>query len=188
MVVKKKCLDIDTSVERNSELISSIYALKLKYNINDEDLKEISSINEIYIPISIFSKKLSSLESIVKYLRENLELRNIDIAKLTKRDQRVVSTTYRVSLNKYSRNYENLSFKYSFPLSIISNKNYSILENVCNYLHNNLKLSLNEISVLLKRDYQTVWTVLRRYSEKTKITMNKLNQNNKQKKIRSANE
>jgi len=43
------------------------------------------------------------------------------------------------------------------PVSIFS-KDLGMLESVSLYMRDDLKLSFNEISRLLKRDYKTIWT------------------------------
>ena len=50
---------------------------------------------EINIPVSIFDdRRLGVLESLVFYLRENLSLKNSEIAKLLNRDDRTIWTVY----------------------------------------------------------------------------------------------
>ena len=51
--------------------------------------------NNILLPISIFNDQLSILESIVKYLKEVLNLRYYEIANLLGRDNRTVWTVYK---------------------------------------------------------------------------------------------
>ena len=48
--------------------------LKQKYNIKGKELEKLSASKEITIPVSIFNETLGPLESIVKYLKENLNL------------------------------------------------------------------------------------------------------------------
>ena len=49
---------------------------------------------EIFIPSCIFNTKLSALESIVKYLRENLGMPNREIALLISKSQKSVWQSY----------------------------------------------------------------------------------------------
>ena len=50
---------------------------------------------EINIPISIFDdRRVGVLESLVSYLRDNLTLKNSEIAKLLNRDDRTIWTVY----------------------------------------------------------------------------------------------
>jgi len=49
----------------------------------------------IWIPISIFTdKKLGLLESLTKYLREDIEMTNYQIASALNRDNRTIWTSY----------------------------------------------------------------------------------------------
>lgn len=56
------------------------------------------------IPISIFSDKFSAYESLVKYLKEELELKFSEIAEILKRDQRTIWTIYSRSGKKVGLN------------------------------------------------------------------------------------
>ena len=57
--------------------------------------------SEISVPLSVFKdRKLSVLESLVKYLKENYELRFSEIASLLNKDQRNIWTVYNRSKNK----------------------------------------------------------------------------------------
>ena len=166
MLVKGDVSEFSNINYNYARLISEISTLKLKNNISYSEFLKISKTDEIYIPLSIFDSELSPFETIVIYLRDNLNLRNKDIAKLTNRDERAISMTYRVGLKKSSRKLNDNSFEISFPLSLLKNRKKSILEIICFYLYSEKKLTFNEISSLLKKNYQTIWTVIRRYNEK----------------------
>ncbi len=57
--------------------------------------------SDFFVPISIFSNlKLSVLESIVKYMKENLSLTYHNIAVLLKRDDRTIWTIYSRAIKK----------------------------------------------------------------------------------------
>ncbi|MEK6879693.1 MAG: hypothetical protein AABY22_08810, partial [Nanoarchaeota archaeon] len=57
--------------------------------------------SDFFIPASIFSNlKLSVLESIVKYLKETLNLTYHNIAVLLKRDERNIWTIYNRAIKK----------------------------------------------------------------------------------------
>jgi len=53
----------------------------------------------------------------------------------------------------------------SLPISIFT-KETGMLESASLYLKDELKLSFNEISRLLKRDYKTIWTIEKRIRNK----------------------
>ena len=76
---------------------------------------------EIKVPISVFNNdKLSSLETIVKYLRENLLLSFKQIASLTNRNPIALAVTYRNAKKKLEAKFvvEEIS-PYHIPVSIL---------------------------------------------------------------------
>ncbi|MBA3064008.1 hypothetical protein FP803_01065 [Candidatus Woesearchaeota archaeon] len=120
----------------------------------------------IEIPACIFNDKLSALETIVKYLKENLNLKYSEIAKLLNRNDRTIWTTYSNSRKKYSKEFVVKDNKYFIPASIISNRSLSVLESIVSYLKNNFDLKYSQIALLLCRDQRTIWTVYNRRKRK----------------------
>lgn len=177
--VKKEKIS-DFSSQNNTKEVYE--ALKKEYNINSEDLIKFYKIQKFFektknlspelikqleepgIPLSIFSKELSCLESITKYLKENLNYTNKQIAKLTKRSEKTIWQAYNSS-KKFPKFKLEFS-KYYLPLSILSNRKFAVLESVVKYLRETLKLSYSEISKLLHRDERTIWTVYSRVKKK----------------------
>lgn len=111
---------------------------------------------------------MSALEAIVKYLRENRELRLSDIAKLISRDQRAIGVTYRFASKKMKLVIKAPASKYNLPVSIISERKMSVLESITYYLRRNYDLSYHDVAELLKRDDRTIWTVYNRALRKLK--------------------
>ncbi len=157
--------------------------LKKEYNISDEDLKKFYKVKqfldkltpeiikdlekkEIEIPIVIFSKKLSCLESVVKYLRENFELSNKEIGKLTKRSEKTIWQAYNSGRRKSSLKFKVKFSKYYIPVNVLSDRKLSVLESIVKYLRENFDLSFSEIGRLLYRDSRTIWTVYSRARKK----------------------
>ena len=88
--------EISKLLYRTKSPIIATYKNSLKKFKNSLDIK-----SDFFVPISIFSDiKLSILESIVKYLKENLKLTYHNIAVLLKRDDRTIWTIYSRSLKK----------------------------------------------------------------------------------------
>ena len=136
--------------------------LKLKY----DKLEILSRLEkEEFIPLSIFNKKLSSLEVISKYLFENKNLSLKKISELLNRSNRNIWNSYNKSKKKFSKK---LFVKESIllPISILRNLDFTLLENIVSYLKENLELSYHEIAVLLHRDDRTIWTVYNRVKKK----------------------
>ncbi len=144
-------------------LIQEIIKLKNQNKISEDGLSEIFN-EEILIPVSIFSNS-SPLESLVKYLKENAGLRFIEVAKLTKRDQRTIWATYNHIIKKKIN--LRINSKILIPVSIFSNRKLSVLENLILYLNKNF--TLKQISLIINRDYKTIWTCYNRSKKKCQI-------------------
>ena len=122
--------------------------------------------DEIEIPACVFNDKLSALETIVKYLKENIGLKYSEIAKLLNRNDRTIWTTYSNSRKKYSKEFVVKANKLFIPVSIISNRSFSVLESIVYYLKDNCNLKYSQIALMLHRDQRTVWTVYNRRKRK----------------------
>ena len=123
---------------------------------------------DVKVPISVFKNDyLSSLENIVKYLRENMLLSFKQIASLTNRNNIALAVTYRNAKKKLEAKFvvEGVS-PYSVPVSILQDRNISVLENVVSYLKDTFGLTYHKIAVLLNRNDRTVWTVYQRAKKK----------------------
>lgn len=127
-----------------------------------------SQVNEILlrrkqmkgVPLSIFNEKLGALESIVKYMKENLMLNYSTISKLLKRNQGPIGVTYRRSKQKVSVCLDDTSDEF-IPFEVFTNSKYSVLENIV--MHLVLRgYSVNEVAIILCRNKQTIWTIVRR--------------------------
>ena len=161
--------DLSSSLIRDEEFIGlrELYnRLKLKY-----DKLEILSVldsEEIFIPSSIFNKKLSSLEVISKYLFENKNLSLKNISKLLNRSNRNIWNAYNRSKKKYSKK---LVVKESIliPISILRNLDFTLLENIISYLKGKFGFSYHKIAILLQRDDRTIWTVYNRIKKRGKL-------------------
>lgn len=125
---------------------------------------------EVKVPISVFKNdKLSSLENIVKYLRENLLLSFKQIASLTNRNNIALAVSYRNARKKLETKFVVTEISpYSIPVKILQNRNLSVLENIVSYLKDTFGLAYHKIAVLLNRDDRTIWTVYQRAGKKGK--------------------
>lgn len=138
--------------------------LKLKY-----DKLEILNLleEEIFIPLSMFNKKLSSLEVISKYLFENRNLSLKKISLLLGRSNKNIWNAYNKSKRKFPTR---LIVRESIliPVSVLRNLNFTLLENIVVYLKEDLRFNYHESAVLLQRDDRTIWTVYNRVKKKRK--------------------
>lgn len=163
--VKKRGKDSDSTDSHIYSVLSPlIQHFKENYNLTKEDLISMyEGVEEIKVPLSIFSK-LSPLEALVKYLKENLNLRFNEIASKLNRDDRSIWRTYHQAKSK------NVSFKIKqdemlIPVSIFKNRNLSVLENLVVYLKS-LNVSVKEISFLINKNISTIWTAYNRAKKK----------------------
>ena len=125
---------------------------------------------EVKIPISVFKNdKLSSLETIVKYLRENLLLSFKQIASLTNRNKATLAVTYRNATKKLKEKFVEEISPYYLPVSLLQDRKLSVLENIVSYMKENFTLNYHKIAVLLNRNDRTIWTVYQRAIKKRKI-------------------
>ena len=162
-VAEKRLLDTLNYLKESG--ISSDEIIKLVNNLLKAEAKE-----EAKVPISVFQNdKLSSLETIVKYLRENLLLSFKQIGFLTNRNSVALAVSYRNARLKLEAKFAVTEISpYSIPVSILQDRNLSVLENIVSYLKDTFGLAYHKIAVLLNRDDRTVWTVYQRARKKKK--------------------
>jgi DNA-binding CsgD family transcriptional regulator len=130
---------------------------------NDSDIKK--SLTEVFFPLSIVQNN-SSLEAIVLYLKENLNLNYSKIASLLNRNQRTIWATYANAKKKnIIINLDNIS-NITLPSTIFVSRNFSVLETIVFYLRMNQALSFNQISLILGKNYRTIWTIYKRSLKK----------------------
>jgi hypothetical protein len=135
---------------------------------------------EQFLPDYIFSKKLSSFESIVKFLIENCGLTIKRTSILLQKSNKNIWYAYNSSKKKYSKKFTEKKPNILLPLGALQDTDFSVLENIALYFKNTVGLRYSEISRILKRDQRTIWTVyskatkkLSRYPKKTSFSIKK---------------
>lgn len=132
-------------------------------------VNKLLKVKDISIPLSIFKNQyLSSLENIVKYLRENLLLTFKQISALTNRNHIALAVTYRNAKKKLADKFVIEESSYFIPVSILKDRNLSVLENIVSYLKDTFNLTYHNIALLLNRNDRTIWTVYQRAKKKSK--------------------
>jgi hypothetical protein len=138
--------------------------------ITEEYIKKFEQIqqkqSELSIPTTIFNKNLSPLETVSKYLIENLNLTIKKVSKLLNRSQKTIWQAYKNSKKKHKKSFEVKESKFFIPVSILNKRKFSILELVVSFLFENYNLNYHKIGTLLKRNERTVWTVYARVKQK----------------------
>ncbi|MDD5086628.1 MAG: hypothetical protein PHV16_02655 [Candidatus Nanoarchaeia archaeon] len=155
-----------TKKDYENALTALFSYLNDKEGLNQNDIFRIIEKKEkhedILIPTCVFNEKLSILESVVKYLKEDINLKYCDIAKLLHRNDRTVWSTYSNSKKKFSGHFKIKKCEYSIPVLIFGKENYSVFELIVCYLKDELHLRYSEIGFLMHRDQRTIWTIYNR--------------------------
>jgi len=139
--------------------------LKQKYNYsNDEIFNLWNSENSFYIPVSIFSGKLSPAEALTKYLKENHGLNYAEISGIIGRDQRGIWANYKRAVKKMPWPFEILD-SITVPASIFTPEK-SILESLIVYLKDVKKMRNKNIAKLLNKNPANIWTLNNRAKKK----------------------
>ena len=154
----------DLSKEDKIEMIS-FFMSELK-RLHEVDEQEVFHKKEVSFPIGIFSNdSLSSLEAIVKYLKEDMKLKFCKIARMLNRSSKTIWATYQKAAKKMPSSFENISRNVLIPASAISNRSFSTLESVVGFVKD-LDYSNHEVGVMMRLDDRTIWTVYDRVKKK----------------------
>ncbi len=137
-----------------------------KENISEKEFFEtISKEQKNNVPITIFKTELSPLESITRYLKENLNKKINEIARILNKKPSAISLAYK---NSKLKNFKIEKTDIFIPLSEFQdNQKLSILEIVVQHLKNK-NLAFSNIAKLLKRNRKTIWTIYSRVKKKKK--------------------
>lgn len=136
-------------------------------NILIQDLlKKQTTHQEIHLPLSIFSPSISCLETICKYLREELNISFKDMAKLLNRKPITLRTSFNNANKKHPTKFTNFNFNFNIPISLLSNRKYTTFEIIIIYLKEKKQISLKNISSIFHRNYKTIWTTYSRARKK----------------------
>lgn len=119
------------------------------------------------LPISIFyNEELSCLETVVKFIKEDFNLKNHEIALLLNRNDRTIWATYNIACKKRKERLLVKESEIKIPISIFTERKFSVLEAIVSYLKEKFELTYSEISKLLNRDPRNIWTIYNRYKKK----------------------
>jgi len=149
-------------IEQVKELL---LPLQEKYNLTHDEIASLLK-EKTALPLSILNQKLTPLESIVKYLKEEKKCSLKEIANILGRDERNIWHIYDQARKKHAERFILKKDALWIPLSIFSKTRLSALEAIVVYLKEETSLNYHEIALLLKRDDRTVWTVYQRARKK----------------------
>lgn len=153
----------DLSKEDKISLVSHFAnELKRLHGISEQ---EILGRKDVLIPISIFAGELSSLEAVVKYMKENLSLKFSKAAKLLNRSSKTIWATYHKAAKKMPSPFIETFSEIMMPVSAISNRSFSTLESVVGHIKA-LGYTNHETALMMNLDDRTIWTVYDRVKKK----------------------
>lgn len=163
-----KAPDNDSSLHSEVEILKSLISDKL--GISKDSIDRIikkEKDKQILLPISIFNNKLSTLEIVVAYLKEHHGLRYSKIAQLLNRNHRTIWHAYHRYKDKKIK-LKVIDSKVIIPITIFSDRKFSMLESLVVYLRDNYNLRFTKIGEYLMLNVKTVWTAYNRASKKVK--------------------
>jgi len=170
---RKKASSVTLSNEEIDSLkrsVEAIESVKQKHGLSYGDILGLLKEEKERIPVTIFNKKLSPLESISRYLKDCLGLNYHEIALLLARDERNIWHSYNDSLKKHPERLTAEKTRFFVPLKIFAEKRSSILESIVVHLKDEYSLGYRQISALINRDERTVWTAFSRAAKKLERT------------------
>lgn len=146
-----------------------------KVGVLEEAIKDISERAEVpgiteaermNIPITIFSKEVGALETLCKYMKENLGMSYHEIAIALNRNERTIWTACHKAQEKSKEKIYVGKTEIFIPSSILGDRKYTILEAVIVHLKSR-GMRFNEIAKLVDRDQRNVWTIYSRAIKKS---------------------
>ncbi len=164
--MKQSRINRDEVLELFRQHLEEHHHIDTEDKFSEQLVKEHLRGENTLIPVTIFSNdKLSPLETIVKYLREEENLSNSKVAILLGRSPAAIWITYRNAVKKMP---ERLKFSKTgifVSTETISLGRLSVLETIAYNLHDS-GITYNKIGRLLNRDERTIWTVCSRARKK----------------------
>jgi len=148
------------------EFKDHLTSLQDRYGVELVQLFELLSEREIFIPVSVFNEKISALETVSKYLHENLNIPFKKIAEMMNRNDKTIWQAYRFAKVKHPQKLKTQDTKYIIPISVFTDRRLSNLEAIVYHIKESYDLKFSEIAPLLKRDQRTIWTVYMRAKKK----------------------
>jgi len=143
-----------------------------KYRLSSSDIvKLFESLVKLFeskdhLPLSIFNDRLSPFETVVKFMRENLNKKFKEISLLLNKDVSASWTAYRNAAKKYPEKFTYSPSKYDIPLKDLHSSKLSLLELISSHLKEKFNLNFHEIGKILHRNEKTIWTCCSRARKK----------------------
>jgi hypothetical protein len=142
----------------------TLESIREKYDLQYPDIINLVNSDKS-IPLDIFSKKLTPLETIVKFLRENKKKKFKEIAQILNKKIPACWNAYKDSTRKSAEPFSPFPSEYDIPIKELHSKKLSLLEILSVHLKSK-NLSYRKIGQLLDRNERTVWTAYQRALKK----------------------
>jgi len=157
---QKEEFQLDEALSRFRQILDET---RKETNLTDQQMIEL--LEQVAVPVSVMqNRKLGILESVVKYLHEELNHSLSKIAHELNRDARTIWSTYNQAKNKHPARLI-ADRKYMIPVNIFANRRLGVLEALVVYLRDS-GLRYSQIGSLLARDQRTIWTAYKRAKSK----------------------
>jgi len=155
-------LAISIQETKNRAILDVIDSLKTEFNVSgSEIISLLISVDKEMVPLEIFSDRhLSGLQALVKYLKENLGYKNVQIASLLNKDTRSIWSAYDKSKSRVKSKYAINESKKLVPISIFQATD-SVLEALVVFLRKE-KWSNGSIALVLRRSEGTISNLYKR--------------------------
>jgi hypothetical protein len=163
--IKKNEGKENTSFRTTSEFsrFKGLYLeLKEKYGASIYELAGELEKKEVLVPSSILNQELTILQTLCKYLKENLDYNFASISKLINRNPRIIWKAYHLAKKILPEEFVVKDPMVNIPISIFSNREMSATENIVVYLKEKTGMKYSEIAKIMNRDERTVWTAYNR--------------------------
>ena len=132
--------------------------IETRYGLSRKDINAIIRNQNSDVTIHIFcNKNLGPLETLVKFLHENMQLAFNEIAQMLQRNPKTIWSTYNNSIKKHKNKLDFESDGFYIPLKIFSNRKYSVLENLVRFFKDK-GFEFKMISRILNRSESTIRT------------------------------
>jgi DNA-binding NarL/FixJ family response regulator len=154
--------------EKNKVILNILDNLKSEFNVTSRDIILIlESHDRSAVPIEIFAeRKLSALQALAKYLRENLDYSNKQISSALKKDSRSIWSAYEQSKTRKKMQFDITKSSMTIPIEIFSH-DQPMLGSLIIYLKE-MGWSNKKIAATLKRSATTTSTIFGRMSKNGK--------------------
>jgi hypothetical protein len=149
-------------VKMNNQLVIPVNTILETFS--SEELMELDGMistrlsEDVTIPISIFSTKISPAEALTKYLKENMNLKINKIAELLHLSHKTVWANYNNSTKRNLASFPKRKNDLMIPLSCFVDTRLSVLESIILYLRDEKGIHNRDASIILKKNQAVLST------------------------------